>query len=310
MRACAVVHDDEVAPVIDPELNEYVNRFVEAASQRGITISLTNLEVKFEDVSNSCGEGLVEPRLVKIDPSCWSNLPDIPRELLMFHELGHTILKRTHDHSTLPNGDYKSIMTEDPTTLYNEYTPEKRVYYLDELFGVVTSLPKWTSVKTIETVVLMDEVTVNDPWHYTVSGAANHQGGLVDSVFSSPDYSLAIHSDGVASGYSYWSYSFVPQGIEVGSEVVLKVKIKAMSLTGGGAFFALRLDVDEKDYPIFFSTTQQDPVKGTTEFGSSTYSITMKYYPNKVDALRIFLFLDGTSTGTVFFDDIQLLKYQ
>lgn len=302
--------DNNKAPVIDPELKSFVDTFVQEASQRGKTISLNNLTVSFEPTGDVCGRGSVSPLKVTIYKSCWSTLPDIAKEILMFHELGHSLLKRSHDSRKLPNGDYTSIMYEDPTILYNEYTPAKRTYYLDELFGVVTTLPQWTAEKKNESIILADEILNNGSWTYTVSGSPNHEGSVVDSEYASPDNSLAINSAGSATGFSYWTYSFIPTDIEEGSAVVLKVKIKAVNLNGGGAFFALRGDVNEKDYPILFYTTQDKPVLGNTNFGESEYFIKVNYFPSKVDKLRIFLILDGTSSGAVYFDDIQLLKYE
>jgi len=304
--------DDEHSsnPIIDPELTAYVDQFVKEAELRGKEILLDHLEVKFASLQNgSCGLGSIDPLVVSIDKDCWNVLPDIAKEILMFHELGHSILQRSHDNNTLPNGVYKTIMYPDPTTLYNEYTPEKRVYYLDELFGVVTTLPAWTSTKTIESIVLTEEIASNSLWTYTISGAANHKGAIVDSIFSSSSNSLAIHSNERATGFSYWHYSWVPTGIEEGSALLLKVKIKTVNLTADGAYFAFRADVNEKDYPIFFYTTQTKPIVGSTGF-ESEYSIKVNYFPSHVDKLNIFLILDGTAAGTVFFDDIRVLKYQ
>lgn len=303
--------NDVKGPTIDGELRPYVDEFVEEASKRGKPISLDNLEVLFAEVGDVCGRGSISPLRVTINKSCWTEQPDIAKEILMFHELGHSLLKKTHDSRKLPNGDYASIMYEDPVTLYNEYTPEKRTYYLDELFDVLAgALPQWTAEKTNESVVLSDEILNNGAWIYNVNGLANHTGAVVDSISASPANSLAIHSNGVATGFSHWSYSFTPTNIEEGSAVVLKVKIKAVDLSGGGAFFVLRGDVAEKDYPILFYSTQDKPVLGNTYFGETEYSVKVNYFPSKLDDLQIFLILDGTSTGSVYFDDIQLLKYQ
>ena len=79
-------------------------------------------------------------------------------------------------------------------------------------------------------------------------------------------------------------------------------------MSGGGAYFAFRANVIEKDYPIFFYTTQTDnPAIGTNDF--KEYSIKVNYFPNKCDQLSIFLMMDGASAGSVYFDDVQLLKY-
>lgn len=300
---------DNRPPIIEDELNDYVNRFVAEAQLRGRTISLNNFEAKFGDLHNVCGNGSSNPARIQIDRDCWTLRPDLAKELLMFHELGHAILMRPHDMILLPNSDYKSIMCEEPSFLYNEYTPDKRSYYLDELFGVVSGLPDWASEKTIESVVFTEEILETNSWQFNVSNA-NHQGSLVDTTFSSPSHSLAIKSNAVGPGYSYWSYTWIPKDIEVGSELLLKVKIKASGLTGGGAYFAFRADVHEVDYPIFLYSIQDKPVTGNTEFDESVYSIKVNYFPTKIDELKIYLILDGSSSGTVFFDDIQLLKYR
>jgi len=187
-------------------------------------------------------------------------------------------------------------------------TPLKRTYYLDELFDVVTNLPDWTSKKEIESIVFTDEISDGRLWKYAVSGTPNHKASIVDSISSSPLNSLMIHSKGITTGYSYWSYSLNPEDIEVGSALVLK--IKAEGLTAGGAFFAFRADTNGADNSIFFYTTHGHPVVGTTAFGESEYSIRVNYFPSGVDELKTFLIMDGASSGTVFFDDIQLLKYQ
>jgi len=294
-------------PVIDPELLPYVNRFVDEAQLRGKVISLANLVAKFEN-QNSCGSGWVNPPKISIDKTCWNDLPDIAKELIVFHQLGQALLGRSDDNSKLPTGDYISIMCENPIYLYNEYTPGKRIYYLDELFEVAGQLPDWAFIKTNETSIFQDPISTDNLWQHFVSGNANHTASL-SGEFSSAPFSLSIKSNGTNSGFSYWVYSWKPTNVEEGTDLVLKVKIKASDLSGGGAYFAFRANVTEKSYPIFFYTTQtDDPATGTNDF--KDYSIKVNYFPNKCDRLDIFLIMDGTSTGTVYFDDIQVLKYE
>jgi len=299
--------ETDKAPMIDSELLPYVNRFVDEAKLRGKTISLANLVAKLQTLQNNCGLGWSNPPKVSIDKTCWNDLPDIPKELLVFRQLGQALLGRSDDNSKLPTGDYVSIMCENPVYLYNEYTPGKRIYYLDELFNVVGQLPTWALVKTNETSIFQDPITNDNVWQHFVTGGAYHTASLSGDFSSSP-YSLSIKSNGTNSGYSYWVYSWKPTNIEEGADLVLKVKIKASDLSGGGAFFAFQAIVSEKSYPIFFYTTQTDnPATGTNDF--KEYSIKVNYFPNKCDQLSIFLIMDGTSTGTVYFDDIQVLKY-
>jgi hypothetical protein len=290
---------------------DYIDRFVDEAKKRGITISVSNLTVKFGTVYNYCGYGEPNPPRVSIDKKCWDSYPDIAKEILMFHELGHAILARSHDDSRLGNGDYVTLMnTGDISMLYNEYTPGKRMYYLDELFNVLKGLPDWTKAKTNETLLFYDEI--NDAsignWVYQISGVASQTGSVTDNVYYSPFKSLMISSSPSASGFSYWVRSWKPTDIEEGADLILKVRIKGLGLTGKGAFFAFRANVSEKEYPIFFYTTQlTNPVIGTTDF--TEYSLKVTYFPSRADQLHIFLLLDGNNQGQVYFDDVQLVKY-
>lgn len=293
--------------VIPSEFATYLDRFVNEAKLRGKTISLDKLEVRFKDLENNCGLAEIEPLRVNIDEACWNRMPDVAKELLMFHELGHALLRLNHDDGTLPNGDYKSIMVPDPTVLYNDFTLEKRVYYLDELFGVLKGLPAWTALKTNEYSVIDDNITLPTAWAFISSNGALHEGEVIDSVYYSAENCLAIKSNGTSSGFSYWRYQWTPQGIEMGDEVVLKLKIKSEGLTNGGAYFAFRADIQGEEFPVFFYTTQGDPVLGTNDF--KEYSVKVNYFPSMIEQLNIFLILDGSSTGTVYFDDIQVLKY-
>ncbi len=299
--------EENTDPVINSELQEYVDQFVTEAEERGVEISLDNLVVQFGSLEELCGFGRSSPPVVTIDPDCWVGLPSVPKEILMYHELGHALLGRSHTSEKLPNGDWASMMYEDPTILYNEYTIEKRAYYSDELFRTIDEMPYWTTAKENETIIIRDDLSSIGSWNYAVVNA-DHSGELVDSTFASAPNSLMINSNSVGSGFSYWAYSWVPEDITTGSELLLRVKMRAQSLTGGGAFFVLRADIDEWEYPIFFYTTQNDPLVGNADWNFDEYSIKVNYYPSRVDRLNIFLMLDGNSDGTVFFDDIEVIE--
>ena len=115
----------------------------------------------------------------------------------MFHELGHALLKRDHKTTTLPNGEQASIMTPDPSMLYNEYTAKKRSYYFQELFEPNTIAPDWSLPKTNATIVLEDDIELTNEWQFKLSGSPNHVHEISTSVSDSPSSSLAITSLGV-----------------------------------------------------------------------------------------------------------------
>ncbi len=78
------------------------------------------------------------------------------KEALIFHEIGHCILGRSHNNEPLPNGDPKSIMVIENQKLYwpciydidGNGGPDcnntfKRAYYVDELFDENVQIPDW-----------------------------------------------------------------------------------------------------------------------------------------------------------------------
>lgn len=136
---------------IDPDLQEYVDRFFNEATLRGKSLSKENLEVVFKDIGYKyCGYGYPSYpgnpglRRVEIDtePNCWIERNDTEKENFMFHELGHALLNRSHLSNFLANGMSKSIMCSSDFCnvwdYYNQYTIGTRSYYLDELFDYST----------------------------------------------------------------------------------------------------------------------------------------------------------------------------
>lgn len=145
---------------VDATLEPYVRRFLDEARKRGQTVNATNLVVKFDTlaVAEVCGECRLaagEPPTVRLNPKgfCWKTAGEEAREGLVFHELGHCLLKRLHKNTRLPNGLYASLMNADDTGVYAicayplgadecDKRP-RRPYYLDELFDEKTPVPGW-----------------------------------------------------------------------------------------------------------------------------------------------------------------------
>ena len=145
---------------IDKDLQPYLNSFTEEAKKRGIEIKLENLIMKFDSSSaNLCGkyskQSLDGQRtvIIKKDFICWKGVPNQNKEALVFHELGHCFLNRSHRDDLLPNGADASIMNSNS---YGPYQPciyaidnndcnrtTRRSYYVDELFNEKTSVPAW-----------------------------------------------------------------------------------------------------------------------------------------------------------------------
>jgi hypothetical protein len=145
---------------IDKELQPYVTIFTDEAKKRGIEIKYENLIMTFDSTStNLCGKCTKQPAegqrtiIIKKDFLCWKGVPKQNQEALVFHELGHCLLGRSHRDDLLPNKADASLMNSNS---YGPYQPciyaingdecnrtPRRTYYIDELFNEKTSVPDW-----------------------------------------------------------------------------------------------------------------------------------------------------------------------
>ena len=149
----------EVEPLLDP----YLQLFLQEGSKRGVEIDVkgNGLLMEFTEL-----EGLTiglctyqDPLLVQIDRDYWSETTQYEdqenlRQDVVFHELGHGLLNRSHDNSYLENYEWKTIMCggdevdgRDWAVNFNGYRKE---YYLDELFNVRTPAPEWSKKATFD----------------------------------------------------------------------------------------------------------------------------------------------------------------
>jgi len=141
------------------EVQTYLDNFVEEAALRGYDFKaqVDSLEIVFQDSivydnKEYCGyvplttEGWYGKTVLFASNSpCWWNENKADREALVFHELGHAILERTHNDARLSNGAWQSIMASSFTTssLYGGKIADRRTYYMDELFDPSTPEPDW-----------------------------------------------------------------------------------------------------------------------------------------------------------------------
>ena len=142
---------------IDPEFSDYLQRFEAEAAASGYNFDpqTNGLIIEFADLTNGTA-GLTHyetPIRIEIDKTYWSEIKgsageDLMKEDLLFHELGHGLLGRSHLNSTLDNGDWQSIMCggtkvgERPWNI--NYRGVRRQYYVDELFNKTTPVPDFS----------------------------------------------------------------------------------------------------------------------------------------------------------------------
>jgi len=128
-------------PGVDPQLKTYFQRFEEEAAARGLQIDLSQagitgqiLEIEEERVLGRCSFPRAQPNRVTVDQSFWNRGSDLFREFVVFHELGHCFLFRSHLEDRLSNGACASIMRSGNGSCLDNYSRRTRNFYIDELF--------------------------------------------------------------------------------------------------------------------------------------------------------------------------------
>lgn len=126
---------------IDEGLAPYFERFREEGEARGIRVDfeLANISAFLEDITSlnvtgQCYYNTDEPNRLVIDSEFWIRASDLKREFVVFHELGHCFLKRSHLERTEPDGTCTSMMHSGLSGCRNTYSSLTRSDYLDELF--------------------------------------------------------------------------------------------------------------------------------------------------------------------------------
>jgi hypothetical protein len=123
---------------VDPVFLPYVERFEKASEAMGNPIQVSDLRLEFGQMQNAMENGACEivgdeVPTVYINEKAWNRLTEVDREALIFHELGHCVLRRAHVAEIEETGVPKSLM--------HPYRIQTRVYvaneeaYLKELFA-------------------------------------------------------------------------------------------------------------------------------------------------------------------------------
>ncbi len=125
---------------IDSELAPYVDRFVEAAADQDRYIDLrdyslsAHIETAADEVAGQCVSYTNGAHRIYIDPEYWVRATDLEREFVVFHELGHCVLGRSHVDTADDRGLCQSIMTSGLGECRIVYTATTRDDFLIELF--------------------------------------------------------------------------------------------------------------------------------------------------------------------------------
>lgn len=126
---------------IDDELQRYFDSFASAGAERGVSVDYESAQVEGliseldDQVSGQCQHDADAPDRVVIDPDYWGRISHMQREFIIFHELGHCLLNRSHMDDSNEDGSCASIMHSSSSGCRNLYSSATREIYLDELFG-------------------------------------------------------------------------------------------------------------------------------------------------------------------------------
>ena len=128
--------------VIPDEMLPYFERFQEAGAQHGQEIDYNSHPIEGRisstleaTIRGQCQHDEKNPSRVVINTVYWNTATDLEKEFLIFHELGHCYLQRSHLDSKSNNGICSSIMHSSANVCKNNYSPETRESYLEELFN-------------------------------------------------------------------------------------------------------------------------------------------------------------------------------
>ena len=126
---------------IDDEIAPYLTTFLEEAALRGLDMEpeMTNLEAYFTDIEGAGVVGQCQTFSdgsadLLIEKNYWRSINSMKKEFLIFHELGHCVLGRSHLDTSDENGFCTSIMQSGTDDCNNNYNASTRAAYLDELF--------------------------------------------------------------------------------------------------------------------------------------------------------------------------------
>lgn len=125
---------------IDEQLRPYFERFENEAAARGVDAIATaetsgKLEaIDGENTVGQCQHFSDSPNVVVVDPEYWQKATELEKEYLVFHELGHCLLQRSHLDSKNADGSCLSIMQSGQNNCRMLYNYNTRSEYLDELF--------------------------------------------------------------------------------------------------------------------------------------------------------------------------------
>jgi hypothetical protein len=140
LSACAPkVHTAIVR--IDPAFEVHVDRFMSASIVNNGPREITDLIIEFRPLSEHialCQTDSGETSIISIDPKSWVSLNPIEQQLVIYHELGHCLLRRLHRENWAHTASGKTIPDSvmSPCLIPFKTFSEDEEYFEWELFQI------------------------------------------------------------------------------------------------------------------------------------------------------------------------------
>ena len=274
---------DDPTVSVDPELSNYTDRFYQEASLRNASLSAEFSAFLVDNIEGSqaaCGRGL-SPNLfpeevtfptIFIDRDCWVELNEISREILVFHEMGHALLDRSHTDGVLANGYQKSIMcggTEQDCSDFPDYgfCTEFREYYLDEIFDIATPEPEWSLREWSFASSLFSDLNdqLPDGWIDYSNCREDRWEFSIDSISSVRPSHYCLRMDSDCFGPSTVRKEIPIEGYVPGSAVRIRMDIFTKVDSGPGIQVQIWARSGE-DFIAFQRTSRLAQINGIKQF--------------------------------------------
>lgn len=136
---CGKAQDQQQQNVLEiGQFAPYVQEFEAQSAIHGNAIQVTNLVIRFGamQASNERGECDIadgQPPTITLDQDYWNNVDEGARQSLIYHEIGHCVLRRLHLFKITDSGIPSSLMS--PYTIDGVTYDRNQQYYWDELFS-------------------------------------------------------------------------------------------------------------------------------------------------------------------------------
>ncbi len=129
----------KIYPDVSIELCPFFYSFEREAAKRGVIVDLRNAAIKGRLTKiNGSAVGICikhDMKEILIDREFWERSSQLIKELIVFHELGHCYLHKSHNNQTATNGTCESIMRSGLGGCIDFYNENTRDDLLDEFFS-------------------------------------------------------------------------------------------------------------------------------------------------------------------------------